>query len=38
MPLDQITTNVRAVGLKPLSRPMLRGAVYYVRTARGFAA
>jgi hypothetical protein len=30
-PLDQITTNVPAVGLKPLSRPMLRGAVYYVR-------
>jgi hypothetical protein len=29
--LDQITANVRAAGLQPLSRPMLRGAVYYVR-------
>jgi len=31
VPLDQITANVRAAGLQPLSRPMLRGAVYYVR-------
>jgi len=38
VPLDQITANVRAAGLQPLSRPMLRGAVYYVRAinpARG---
>jgi hypothetical protein len=31
VPLDQITAHVRAAGLQPLSRPMLRGAVYYVR-------
>jgi hypothetical protein len=31
VPLDQITANVRAAGLQPLSRPMLRGMVYYVR-------
>jgi hypothetical protein len=31
VPLDQITANVRAAGLQPLSRPVLRGAVYYVR-------
>ena len=31
MPLDQITANMRAAGLQPLSRPILRGAVYYVR-------
>jgi hypothetical protein len=31
VPLDQITANVRAAGLQPLSRPMLRGAVYYLR-------
>ena len=31
VPLDQITANVRAAGLQPLSKPMLRGAVYYVR-------
>ena len=31
VPLDQITAIVRAAGLQPLSRPMLRGAVYYVR-------
>ena len=31
VPLDQITAIVRAEGLQPLSRPMLRGAVYYVR-------
>ena len=29
--LDQITANVRAAGLQPLSRPKLSGAVYYVR-------
>ena len=29
--LDQITANMRAAGLRPLSRPMLRGGVYYVR-------
>jgi hypothetical protein len=28
---DQIMANVRAAGLQPLSRPKLRGAVYYVR-------
>ena len=28
---DQILANVRAAGLAPLSRPALRGAVYYVR-------
>ena len=40
MPLDQITANMRAAGLQPLSRPILRGAVYYVRAvtpARGDA-
>jgi hypothetical protein len=31
VPLDQITAHVRASGLQPLSRPMLRGVVYYVR-------
>jgi len=31
VPLDQITAIVRAAGLQPLSRPMLRGAVYYLR-------
>jgi len=31
VPLDQITANVRAAGLEPLSRPVLRGAVYYLR-------
>ena len=31
VPLDQITANVRAAGFQPLSRPMLRDAVYYVR-------
>jgi hypothetical protein len=31
VPLDQITANVRAAGLQPLSRPVLRGAIYYVR-------
>jgi hypothetical protein len=29
--LEQITANVRAAGLQPLNRPMLRDAVYYVR-------
>ena len=28
---DQILANVRAAGLAPLSRPALRGAVFYVR-------
>jgi hypothetical protein len=32
VPLDQITANVRAAGLQPLSRPRLHGAVYYVRS------
>ena len=27
---DQITTNVRAAGLEPLSRPLLRGTIYYM--------
>jgi hypothetical protein len=31
VPLDQITANVRVAGLQPLSRPVLRGAIYYVR-------
>jgi hypothetical protein len=31
VPLEQITANVRAAGLEPLSRPVLRGAVYYLR-------
>jgi hypothetical protein len=31
VPLDQITAIVRAAGLQPLSRPMLRGAVYSSR-------
>jgi hypothetical protein len=31
VPLDQITANVRAAGLEPLSRPLLRGTVYYMR-------
>jgi hypothetical protein len=31
MPPDQITASVRAAGLEPLSRPLLRGTVYYVR-------
>jgi hypothetical protein len=31
VPLDQITANVRAAGLEPLSRPVLRGTVYYMR-------
>ena len=31
VPLDQITAIVRAAGLQPRSRPMLRGAVYYLR-------
>jgi hypothetical protein len=31
LPLDQITAHVRAAGLQPLSRPRLRGTVYYVR-------
>jgi hypothetical protein len=31
VPLDQITANARAAGLQPLGKPMLRGAVYYVR-------
>jgi hypothetical protein len=30
-PPDQITANVRAAGLQPLSRPVLRGAIYYLR-------
>jgi hypothetical protein len=43
MPLDQITANVRAAGLQPLSRPMLRGAVcewsrLFRSIARRFAA
>jgi hypothetical protein len=33
VPLDQIRANVRAAGLQPLSRPMLRGMVYYLRAA-----
>jgi hypothetical protein len=28
---EQIAVNVRAAGLEPLSRPVLRGAVYYMR-------
>ena len=28
---DQITASMRAAGLEPLSRPILRGAVYHVR-------
>jgi hypothetical protein len=28
---EQIAANVRAAGLEPLSRPVLRGAVYYMR-------
>jgi hypothetical protein len=31
VPLDQITANVRARGLEPQSRPVLRGAIYYMR-------
>ncbi len=31
VPPDQITANVRAAGLEPLSRPLLRGTVYYMR-------
>jgi hypothetical protein len=31
LPSDQISANVRAAGLEPLSRPVLRGAVYYLR-------
>src|SRR5262249_44266991 len=31
LPPDQITASVRAAGLAPLSRPLLRGTVYYVR-------
>jgi hypothetical protein len=31
LPADQITASVRAAGLEPLSRPLLRGSVYYVR-------
>jgi hypothetical protein len=31
VPSEQITANVRAAGLEPLSRPVLRGAVYYLR-------
>jgi hypothetical protein len=31
VPSDQISANVRAAGLEPLSRPVLRGAVYYLR-------
>ena len=31
LPPDRITASVRAAGMEPLSRPLLRGAVYYVR-------
>jgi hypothetical protein len=31
LPPDRITANVRAAGLEPLTRPLLRGAVYYMR-------
>jgi hypothetical protein len=31
VPSDQISANLRAAGLEPLSRPVLRGAVYYLR-------
>jgi hypothetical protein len=31
VPLAQITASVRAAGLKPLGRPVLRGTIYYVR-------
>jgi len=31
LPPDRITANVRASGLEPLTRPLLRGAVYYMR-------
>ncbi len=38
VPMDQITANVRAAGLQPLSKPMLRGAVYYVRAVNAARA
>ena len=31
LPPDRITASVRAAGMEPLSRPLLRGTVYYVR-------
>src|SRR5271168_1177018 len=31
LPPDQIAANARAAGLEPVSRPVLRGAVYYMR-------
>jgi hypothetical protein len=36
VPLDQITAHVRAAGLQPLSRPMVRGVVYYVRASSAY--
>jgi hypothetical protein len=31
LPPDQITASARAAGLEPLTRPLLRGAIYYMR-------